>query len=109
LGGAHEKLKDAAEQAGERVMGAAGKASEALKSAAEEQALTSEGLKEVAGEVVDTFQDAVSGQSGNRSGASQSGSASASGSSQSFGMEQNRQSNPGSQATQPYPAERSKR
>jgi hypothetical protein len=111
LGGAHEKLKDAAEKAGERVMGAAGKAGEHLKSAAEERGLTSEGLKEVAGEVVDTFKDAVSGESGNRTGASQSGgiSGSASGSSQSFGMEQNRQSSPGSQTTQPHPAGRSTR
>jgi hypothetical protein len=109
LGGAHEKLKDAAEKAGEKVMGAAGKAGERLKSAAEERGLTSEGLKEIAGEVVDTFKDAVSGEPGNRTGASQSGGTPASGSSQSFGMEQNRQSSPGSQTTQPLPAGRSTR
>jgi hypothetical protein len=108
LGGAHEKLKDAAEKAGEGVMGAAGKAGERLKSAAEERGLTSEGLKEVAGEVVDTFKDAVSGEAG-RTGASQGGGTSASGSSQSFGMEQNRQSSPGSQTTRPRPGGRSTR
>jgi hypothetical protein len=111
FGSAHEKLKDLAEEAGERTMEAAGKAGEHLKGLAEERGLTSEGLKEVAGEVVDTFKDAVSGESGNRSGASQSGgtSGSASGSTHSFGMEQNRQSSPGSPATQPNPAGRSTR
>jgi hypothetical protein len=69
FGGAHEKLKDAAEKAGERVMDAAGKAGERLKSAAEERGLTSEGLKEVAGEVADTFKDAISGKPEDRSGA----------------------------------------
>jgi hypothetical protein len=59
LRGAHEKLKDAAEKAGTRVMDAAGKAGERLKSAAEERGLTSEGLKEMAGEVTSTFADAV--------------------------------------------------
>jgi hypothetical protein len=64
------------------VMDAAGKASERLKSAAEERGLTSEGLKEVAGDVADTFKDAMSGKSEDRSGASRSSSAAASGSSQ---------------------------
>jgi hypothetical protein len=68
-------------------MGAAGKAGERLKSAAEERGLTSEGLKEVAGEVVDTFKDAVSGESGNRSGASAGSSAAPGGSSQNVGSQ----------------------
>jgi hypothetical protein len=109
LGGAHEKLKDAAEKAGERVMEAAGKAGERLKSAAEERELTSEGLKEVAGEVADTFKDAMSDKSEGRSGASQGGGSAVSGSSPSFGMEQNRQSSLGSQTTPSRPGGRSTR
>jgi hypothetical protein len=113
LGGAHEKLKDAAEKAGERVMEAAGKAGDRLKSAAEERGLTPEGLKDVASEVAGTFKDAMSGKSEDKSegrtGASQAGGSGAGGSGQSFGMEQNRQSTPGSQTTQPYPGGRSTR
>jgi hypothetical protein len=101
LGGVHEKLKDAAEKAGEKVRDAAGKAGERLKSAAEERGLTSEGLKEVAGEVAGTFKDAMSGESENLSGASQTGGGPASGSRQSFGMEQNKQGNPSTTTTQP--------
>jgi hypothetical protein len=108
LGGAHEKLRDAAQKAGERVMEAAGKAGERLKSAAEERGLTSEGLKEVAGEVAGTFKEAMSDRSEGRS-ASQGGGSAAGGSSQSFGMEQNRQSSPGSQTTPPHPDGRSTR
>jgi hypothetical protein len=107
LGGAHEKLKDAAQKAGERVKEAAGKAGERLKSAAEERGLTSEGLKEVAGEVAGTFKDAMSDKSEDRSGASQGGGSAVSGSSPSFGMEQNKQSSPDSQTTPPHPGGRS--
>jgi hypothetical protein len=107
LGGAHEKLKDAAQKAGERVKEAAGKAGERLKSAAEERGLTSEGLKEVAGEVAGTFKDAMSDKSEDRSGASQGGGSAVSGSSPSFGMEQNKQSSPDSQTTSPHPGGRS--
>jgi cell division septum initiation protein DivIVA len=63
LGGAREALTEAASKAGDRVVGAAGKAGERLKSGAEERGLTSEGLKELAGEVTDTFTSAVSGKS----------------------------------------------
>jgi hypothetical protein len=87
LGGAHERLKDAAEKTGERVMEAAGKAGERLKSAAEERELTSEGLKEVAGEVADTFKDAMSGKPEDRSGASPGSSAAPGGSSQNVGSQ----------------------
>jgi len=87
FGGAHEKLTDAAEKAGERVMDAAGKAGERLKSAAEERGLTSEGLKEVAGEVADTFKDAISGKPEDRSGAGPGSSVAGSGSSQNIGSQ----------------------
>jgi hypothetical protein len=87
FGGAHEKLKDAAEKAGERVMDAAGKAGERLKTAAEGRGLTSEGLKEVAGEVADTFKDAMSGKPEDCSGASPGSSAAAGGSSQNLGSQ----------------------
>ena len=90
LGGAHEKLKEAAERAGEKVRDAAGKAGERLKSAAEER-----GLKEVAGEVAGTFKDAMSDKPGDRSGASPGSSATPGGSSQNvggqnFGMDQSK-------------------
>jgi hypothetical protein len=62
LGPAGESLRQAAGKAAERVKDAAGKVGERLKSAAEERGLTSEGLKEVAGEVRDTFTSAVSGK-----------------------------------------------
>jgi hypothetical protein len=62
LGPAGESLRQAAGKAAERVKDAAGKAGERLKSAAEERGLTTEGLKEVAGEVTDTFTSAVSGK-----------------------------------------------
>jgi ElaB/YqjD/DUF883 family membrane-anchored ribosome-binding protein len=109
LGGAHEKLKEAAERAGEKVRDAAGKAGERLKSAAEERGLTTEGLKEVASEVAGTFKDAMSGEPENRSGASQTGVSPVSSSSQSFGMEQNKPGSPSSPTTQPLPGGRSMR
>jgi hypothetical protein len=59
------------------VQEAAGKAGERLKSVAEERGLTSEGLKEVAGEVANTFKDAMSGKSQEGSGASSGTSAAA--------------------------------
>jgi hypothetical protein len=62
LGAAGESLRQAAGKAAERVKDAAGKAGDRLKSAAQERGLTTEGLKEVAGEVTDTFTNAVSGK-----------------------------------------------
>jgi hypothetical protein len=62
LGPAGESVRQAAGKAAERVKDAAGKAGERLKSAAEERGLTTEGLKELAGEVSDTFTNAVSGK-----------------------------------------------
>jgi hypothetical protein len=69
LGGAGEGVRQAAGKAVERVKAAADKAGEHLKSAAEERGLTSEGLKELAGEVTETFTGAVSGKSEDRGGA----------------------------------------
>jgi len=63
LGGARDTLTDAASKAGRTVMDAAGQAGERLKTAAEERGLTSQGLKDLAGEVTGTFTDAVSGKS----------------------------------------------
>jgi hypothetical protein len=67
LGPAGESVSQAAGKAAERVKDAAGKAGERLKSAAEERGLTTEGLKELAGEVSDTFTNAVSGKPENQS------------------------------------------
>jgi hypothetical protein len=63
LGGAAESLRDAAGKAGERIKDAALKAGEHLKDAAEERGLTTEGLKDLAGDVAGTFTSAVSGKS----------------------------------------------
>jgi hypothetical protein len=102
LGGTHEKLRDAAEKAGTRLMDAAGKAGERLKSSAEERGLTSEGLKDLAGEVeglkdlagevTDTFTSAVSGKPDDRGGASagRESPAASTGSTQSLGIESKR-------------------
>jgi hypothetical protein len=90
FGGAREALTEAAGKAGERVVEAAGKAGERLKSAAEERGLTSEGLKELAGEVTDTFTNAVSGKPEDQGGAPRApqSPAAATGPSQSFGTGQ---------------------
>jgi hypothetical protein len=90
FGGAREALTEAAGKAGERVMGAAGKAGERLKSGAEERGLTSEGLKELAGEVADTFTSAVSGKSDEKGATTivPQSPAAATGPAQSFGTGQ---------------------
>jgi hypothetical protein len=91
FGGAREAVTEAAGKAGERIVEAAGKAGERLRSAAEERGLTSEGLKELAGEVTDTFTSAVSGKSEDQGGAPkvpQSPAAAATGPSQSCGTAQ---------------------
>jgi hypothetical protein len=67
LGGAHEALSDAVDQASKSVMGAASKAGERLKTAATDRGLTSDGLKDLAGEVVGSFTDAVTGKSESKS------------------------------------------
>jgi gas vesicle protein len=62
LGGAHEALANVVDQAGKAVMGAASKAGDHLKTAAEERGLTSQGLKDLASDVTDAFTDAVAGK-----------------------------------------------
>jgi hypothetical protein len=91
FGDTREKLKDVAEKTRDRVVDAAGKAGERLKSAAEERGLTSEGLKDVAGEVADTFKSAMSGQSEERGSATPGSSGGTSGSGQHFGTDQRQQ------------------
>jgi hypothetical protein len=67
LGSAGESLREAAQKAGERVKDATARAGERLKHAAEERGLTTEGLKDLAGDVADTFTSAVSGKAGDHS------------------------------------------
>jgi hypothetical protein len=67
LGRAGESLRDAAQKARERVKDATVKPGEPLKDAAEERGLTSEGLKDLAGDVADTFTSAVSGKADDHS------------------------------------------
>jgi hypothetical protein len=67
LGGAHEAISDAADQAGKSVMGAASKAGDRLKTAATDRGFTSDGLKDLASEVVGSFTDAVTGKGDNKS------------------------------------------
>jgi hypothetical protein len=108
FGGAREALTEAAGKAGERVMGAAGKAGDRLKSGAEERGLTSEGLKELAGEVADTFTSAVSGKSDDQGGATPpNNAATGTAPNQSFGAgpgkppDANRSSDPGRAGFEP--------
>jgi hypothetical protein len=56
-------LSSAAERVGDQLRQATVKAGEKLKSAAEERGLHPEGLKEVAGEVADTFKASMKGES----------------------------------------------
>jgi hypothetical protein len=91
FGDTREKLQDVAEKTRDRVVDAAGKAGERLKSAAEERGLTSEGLKDVAAEVADTFKGAMSAQSEERGGATPGSSGGTSGSGQNFGTDQRAQ------------------
>jgi hypothetical protein len=105
---AREALTDAAGAAGQRVMKAAGQAGEHLKTAAEERGLTSEGLKELAGEVTETFTSAVSGKSDDQGGATPPNrAATGTAPNQSFGAGQgkppdaNRSSDPGRAGFEP--------
>jgi hypothetical protein len=81
FGSTGASLRETAGKAGERVKDAAGKAGQRLKEAAEERGLTSEGLKDLAGDVAGTFTSAVSGKS-------DSAPASATDAEQSFGTDQ---------------------
>ena len=62
LGPAGEWITDAAEKVGEQLKGATEKAGERLVSAAEERGFTSDGVKELAGEVAQEFQGSLSSE-----------------------------------------------
>jgi hypothetical protein len=63
LGAAHEAVADAAGKVGENLMEAAGEAGERLKQGVAERGFNSEGLKDLAHEVADTFANKVAGAS----------------------------------------------
>jgi hypothetical protein len=62
LGPVGDQMSKAAERFGHQLKQATSKAGEKLKTAAEERGLHTEGLKDVAGEVVDTFKASKTGQ-----------------------------------------------
>ena len=64
LGPIGGQMSKAAERFGDQLKEATTKAGETLKKAANQRGLNTEGLKEVAGEVVDTFKSSIKGQSG---------------------------------------------
>jgi hypothetical protein len=64
LGPIGGQMSEAAERFGDQLKEATTKAGETLKTAADQRGLNTEGLKEVAGEVVDTFKSSIKGQSG---------------------------------------------
>jgi hypothetical protein len=63
LGPVGDQMSKAAERVGDQLRQATVKAGEKLKSAAEERRLHTEGLKDVAGEVADTFKASMRGES----------------------------------------------
>ena len=63
LGPIGDEMSKAAERFGDQLKEATTKAGETLKTAADQRGLNTEGLKEVAGEVVDTFKSSIKGQS----------------------------------------------
>jgi hypothetical protein len=108
FGDAREAFTDAAGAAGQRVIKAAGQAGEHLKTAAEERGLTSEGLKELADEVTETFTSAVSGNFDDQGGPTPpNNAATRTAANQSFGAGQgkppdlNRSSDPGRAGFEP--------
>ena len=62
LGPVGDQMSKVAERFGDQLKQATSKAGEKLKTAAEERGLHAEGLKDVAGEVVDTFKASMTGQ-----------------------------------------------
>jgi vacuolar-type H+-ATPase subunit H len=62
LGPVGNEVSNAAERFGDQVKQATAKAGEKLKDAAEERGLHTEGLKDMAGEVVDTFKASMAGR-----------------------------------------------
>jgi hypothetical protein len=63
LGPVGDQMSKAAERVGDQLRQATAKAGEKLQSAAQERGLHTEGLKEVAGEVADTFKASMRGES----------------------------------------------
>jgi hypothetical protein len=61
FGGTRDALTEAASKAGENLMGAATEAGERFVSAANQRGLSSEGLKNLAGEVAESFSNALTG------------------------------------------------
>jgi hypothetical protein len=59
FGGARDALTEAAGRAGENLMGAATEAGQRFVSAANQRGLSSEGLKDLAGEVAESFSNAL--------------------------------------------------
>ena len=76
LGPTGERLRDAAGKAGEQLKGAATKAGQRLAAAADERGLNTEGLKEVARDVGETFSSALEGKDANQNTQSKSQSSS---------------------------------
>jgi hypothetical protein len=66
FGGARDALTEAAGKAGENLMGAATEAGQRFVSAANQRGLSSEGLKDLAGEVAESFSNALTGAKGER-------------------------------------------
>jgi hypothetical protein len=66
LGPTGERLRDAAGRAGEQLKDAATKAGQRLAAAADERGLNTEGLKEVARDVGETFSNALEGEEANQ-------------------------------------------
>jgi hypothetical protein len=62
LGPVGDQMSKAAERFGDQLKQATAKAGETLKTAAEEHGLHTDGLKDVAGEVVETFKASMTGQ-----------------------------------------------
>jgi flagellar hook-basal body complex protein FliE len=62
LGPVGDQMSKVAERFGDQLKQATSKAGEKLKTAAEERGLHTGGLKDVAGEVVDTFKASMTGQ-----------------------------------------------
>src|SRR6476646_3601046 len=76
LGTSGERLRDAAGRAGEQLKDAATKAGQRLAAAADERGLNTEGLKEVARDVGETFSSALEGEDANQNTQSKSQSSS---------------------------------
>jgi len=76
LGPTGERLRDAAGRTGEQLKDAATKAGQRLAAAADERGLNTEGLKEVARDIGETFSSALEGEDANQNTQSKSQSSS---------------------------------